>query len=465
MPKTVHLIWKILSAIGLVALFALALPAEGKQIAAPLKGISVDTLESEVIVNGNCSLPEAIQSANENHPVDACPSGDGASTDTITFMVSGVITMTNQLSVTVGGPLLIDGGSVITVISRNQGFHISTGAELTLNNIIISGICVGWYGCSGGIYNSGSLTITNSTLSHNGEYWGDGGCIFNDNGKLQITSSILSDNGTRGYGGAIWNNGTVDIFDSTISGNGAQFGGGIENYGTLTVTNSTLSDNGAYGHRDMIGSGGGIDNHGLLSISNSALLNNSTEISGGAISNAGTMTITNSTLSGNSANHGGGIWNANTITITYSTIVSNSASIEGGGIDNSIEYGGRVYLNSTIFAANTLGGNCAEEPINDEGYNLEDTDTCSFDPVNYSQPDTDPLIGPLQDNGGFTFTHALLAGSPAIDAGDPNYYPSSDQRGRPRPFDGDGDGISIPDAGSFEYFIFQYKMFFPFMGR
>ena len=373
--------------------------------------------------------------------------------------------MTDQLSVTVGGPLLIDGGSVITVISRNQGFHISTGAELTLNNIIISGICVGWYGCSGGIYNSGSLTITNSTLSHNGEYWGDGGCIFNDNGKLQITSSILSDNGTRGYGGAIWNNGSVDIFDSTISGNGAQFGGGIANYGTLTVTNSTLSDNGAYGYRDMIGSGGGIDNHGLLSISNSALLNNSTEISGGAISNAGTMTITNSTLSGNSADWGGGIWNANTVNISYSTLSGNSAEIEGGGIENSPEYSGSVTVNNSIIGLNLLGDNCGGALITDMGNNIEDADSCGFDPTKSSQPNTDPLLGPLQGNGGPTFTHALLQGSPAIDTSDLVGYPFTDQRGILRPKDGNSDGIAICDIGAFEMVLYPNKLFFPLMAR
>jgi CSLREA domain-containing protein len=76
--------------------------------------ILVTTLEDELNSDGDCSLREAITAANTNTPVDTCPGGDEVITDTITFNVAGTITVTSQLVVSAGGPLVIDGGDVIT---------------------------------------------------------------------------------------------------------------------------------------------------------------------------------------------------------------------------------------------------------------------------------------------------------------------------------------------------------------
>jgi hypothetical protein len=70
--------------------------------------------------------------------------------------------------------------------------------------------------------------------------------------------------------------------------------------------------------------------------------------------------------------------------------------------------------------------------------------------------DQNPLLGLLRDNGGFTRTHALGSGSPAIDAGSPGTCPASDQRGRPRPVDVNGDGVERCDMGAFEYYLLVY---------
>jgi len=94
-------------------------------------------------------------------------------------------------------------------------------------------------------------------------------------------------------------------------------------------------------------------------------------------------------------------------------------------------------------------GNCSGAII-DGGHNISSDDSCGFDPANGSMPNTNPLLGWLQDNGGPTWTHALLEGSPAIDAGDDALCPTTDQRGAPRPLDGNGDGLAVCDIGSFE---------------
>ena len=109
-------------------------------------------------------------------------------------------------------------------------------------------------------------------------------------------------------------------------------------------------------------------------------------------------------------------------------------------------------VKNSIVAGNT-GANCSGSPTS-LGYNLEDTNTCGFNQT-ADQNNTDPQIGPLADNGGPTQTHALLAGSPAIDAGDdtvcvaPNN--DTDQRGESRPVDYEGDAVGpFCDIGAFE---------------
>ena len=108
-------------------------------------------------------------------------------------------------------------------------------------------------------------------------------------------------------------------------------------------------------------------------------------------------------------------------------------------------------LTNTIVANSLLGGDCGGDYlITDGGHNISSDDTCGFSPANGSMPNTDPFLGPLQDNGGPTWTQALLWGSPAIDAADNAKCPPTDQRGITRPLDGNGDGLAVCDIGSFE---------------
>jgi len=98
---------------------------------------------------------------------------------------------------------------------------------------------------------------------------------------------------------------------------------------------------------------------------------------------------------------------------------------------------------NTLLATNTPGGNCLGTIV-DDGSNLSSDGTCAFTNVG-SLNNIDPKLGPLADNGGTTLTMALLAGSPAIDAGDTAASPPTDQRGIPRPFG------AAADIGAYEY--------------
>jgi predicted outer membrane repeat protein len=186
-----------------------------------------------------------------------------------------------------------------------------------------------------------------------------------------------------------------------------------------------------------------------MAITGSTFSNNSAVENGAGIyAISSTLSFSNSTFSGNSADQsGGGIYNEDgALTLTNNTFSGNSAGTEGEALYNSL---GLLTVTNSILANSPSGDNCFGEII-DGGHNIDSGGACGFDPANGSLPYTDPLLGPLQDNGGPTWTHALVQGSPAVDSADPLACPQVDQRGVPRPLDGDGDGDPVCDIGSYE---------------
>jgi hypothetical protein len=145
------------------------------------------------------------------------------------------------------------------------------------------------------------------------------------------------------------------------------------------------------------------------------------------------------------------------MTLVNSTIVGNTAPSSGGISPND-----PVSLVNTILADNG-SANCFDPGlITSLGHNLESGDTCGLKGPG-DLANTDPLLGPLQDNGGPSWTYELLEGSPAIDAGDQAACPATDQRGMPRPFDGNRDGTPVCDIGAYEA-IFHY-VYLPLIQR
>ena len=183
----------------------------------------------------------------------------------------------------------------------------------------------------------------------------------------------------------------------------------------MIITNSTISDNSATAN-----DGGGILNGAA-----------------GSVASIASVIVSNSTLSGNSATgNGGAVANVADVpdlarlTITNSTISDNSATANGGGIYN--QGNAQFQIGSTVLNAGSSGENIFNGgQATSLGYNLSSDDGGGILIGTGDQINTDPMLGPLQDNGGPTFTHALLPGSPAIDAGDPSFAPPPffDQRG------------------------------------
>lgn len=368
----------------------------------------------------------------------------------------GTLDLTDSI---ISGNFALNGGGILNAAS---GMLTVTNSTFTGNGNGIPG---------GAIYNAGTLEVTDSTFS--GNFAEEGAGIYNQ-GALTVTNSTFSGNSTSqiGRGGGITNYATLTLTDSTFSGNAAPQGGGIYNYAILNVINSTFQSNGSsaivggvvgggifndttgtltvtkstFSDNTTLDSGGGIRNDGTLHVTASTFSVNSAEF-GGAIYNGGTLEVTNSTFSGNAAEYGGGIDNLGMLEVTNSTFSGNFAIINGGG--GGISNFGTGTLKNTIVANSPFfGGNCSD-PITDGGGNLSWPDTTC------PGLNADPLLGPLQDNGGPTQTHALLAGSPAIDAALLTNCPATDQRGVSRP---QGAGC---DIGAYESVVYNFSGFFP----
>ena len=338
-----------------------------------------------------------------------------------------------------------------SIISNNSGSGAANNqGTLTVNNCVLGGNSTGIFnfgpltvsncvvsGNSQGIANNGYLTVVNSNVSDNAH----SGISFTVPQFVVLTATIRSTTVSGNLEGGIVAN--VDVFvgsglqltitDCTVSGN-SRFGGiHCEGAPNLAVINSTISGNSANAGFPAGDSGGGIHVDNGLSIENSTISGNSAATIGGGIY-AHIAEIVNSTISGNSAGtSGGGIYEAHSsLHVTNSTITGNSAP-SGGGIYNTQGIAAdRLEISNTILNAGALGENIFNNggTVTSDGYNLSSDDGGGYLTGPGDQINTDPLLGPLQDNGGPTLTHALLPGSPAIDAGDPNFTPppSNDQR-------------------------------------
>jgi CSLREA domain-containing protein len=403
--------WMIVGCLvfGLSLLFGLLFALSQGAYASQQVTITVDTTVDDTTANGNCTLREAIEAANSDSAVDACPAGNGR--DSI-LLPAGVYSLT-----------LLGGGE-----DSNKSGDLDIRSDL---RIVGEGIEASSVSANGSdrvfqILNPAEVEISDISIMQGGSVE-EGGGIYTE-GELTLTRVLIDDNESLYRGGGIYNSdsGALSVFTSTVKQNRV----------------SDLPPSGCMG--------GGLGNEGILLMQASAVIENSAYC-GGGIHNMGVLTLTNSTVSGNIAAFEGGISTEGQAMLTNVTVAKNEARdlpTPGGGIV------GTATLVNTIVSDN-LGGNCIGS-ITSAGHNIDSENTCGFDQES-DFVNTDPLLGPLQDNGGGTVTHALLYGSPAIDAGDNALCPPTDQRGVKRP-----QGVGC-DIGAFEVEVFS--LYFPIVAR
>ena len=339
--------------------------------------------------------------------------------------------------------------------SRVLDFSADTG-DLTLTNLTITGGQTQSNSETGGGINfrsSGTLTLNESTVRGNLAGRSGGGIFATE---VNLTNSTVSENrttGDRSLGGGI-SAVAVTLVNSTVSGNSTagenSGGGGIAAIDNVTLINSTVSGNSNTGTGSFFGPfgnhGGGIyTRSGNVYLTNSTVSGNSSSYSGGGIaSESGDVFLTNSTVSGNSSVGGGGGISAgnSTVLLINSTVAENSTLGIGGGI--SFQLGSffsreRLTLHNSIVTGNTDNGTAPDvESVGDAVSDLTvehsligDTTGSGITPLTGvgNVLNQSALLGPLLDNGGLTFTHALLPNSPAINAG--NNALALDENGNP----------------------------------
>jgi hypothetical protein len=357
---------------------------------------------------------------------DAIASGGGPHT----FACNGPTTVPTQEPIVIDNDVILDGEGQLTVdgIDDHLVFSVS-GSNVELRGFVVTGGRGQAPTPAGGITNDrGILTLTRTTISGN-----TGRGVYNF-GTLVMSQSIVSDNTSEDDGGGIFNfgEGTLTLIESTVSGNSATLGnggdgGGIYNSGaSLTLIRSTVSGNSAKR------AGGGI-----LNKSGFGVLNESGLGDGGRT----TLTLSNSTVSYNSAQTGGGIHNSEGIvTLSSSTLSGNEARERASAIYSEGRPGQSEAL---VTLRNTLiDGNCGGRTVS-AGGNIESPgDTCGLDQATdqVSVTSQELRLGRLEDNGGPTLTQAPIVGSAAIDVigegdcVDADGMPlTTDQRGAPRP--------------------------------
>jgi CSLREA domain-containing protein len=362
--------------------------------------ISVTEDEDELNTDGDCSLREALQAANTNAAIDACPAGSAVEADNI----------------------LLDADRY--ELTRTSGPDNTFGSLDIYSDLNISGA---------GVHES----IVDANQIDRALFANGGMGVDISLGFIQITGGQI----TGGNGAGILNQADLQLNDMLVTANqvigntGSDFGGGISTVSGFRarIKRSVFSFNSS-------NLGSGVSNGGTTNVEDSLIWFNTAGESGGGFDNNGTASLTNVTISDNQAVAGGGIYNrtGGSVTVRNATVFDNKAT--GPFASNILDVGTSIDVSNTIVGQPSSASNC-EGSITSGGHNLSSDATCDFD-LGSDLEDRNPRLRGLADNGGRTPTHALKPSSPAVNTGAGNL--GHDQRGVPRPQGG------APDRGAYE---------------
>ncbi len=359
----------------------------------------------------------------------------------------------------VANPTVLSGDIGSAGFADDNSFHVVTGGSVG-SSAVLDGFTVTGGNADGSFPDnqgagitiaSGNPTLANLVVAGNNATSGGGG-LYVDSGSPTVTDFAVRRNIAQFGGGIRVDTGAPTFSRGSVDGNAATDGAGLGlfNSGQVTLTNVTVRNNTATGDAGGLWLEGG----STATLSNVTIEGNFSALDGGGLYDDGsTATLSNITFSGNSAmGNGGGLYHEGVAgaTLRNVTFANNTAGQSGGGVfDESA-----ATITQSILWANTpdqlfdQAGGAAPSIVRSlvqggcpTGATCNPAETLT----------SDPLLGQLADNGGATETHALLAGSPAIDAGDNAACATTDQRGTARPVDGDVDGTATCDLGAIEF--------------
>ncbi len=376
--------------------------------------IDADTADGLCLTDtGDCSLRAAIMQANHLGGPDTAhivlPAGEYVLTQAVTGSDGEDSGDLNLTTPTLAGQIIsIEGDSAETTVIDANGLDrvlkIGLNRTAVINKVTIRNGLVNDAGA--GIQLHGTLTLIDSTVANNDGQSGGGIWVLNTGNLVAIRSNFNS-NAAHYGGGGIYVSGRATIRDSSVTGNHSDYGGGLAVDEFATGSSSTR-----------------------LYIYNSTISSNAVTGVGGGVYTNGKGYFINSTISGNYANgSGGGIWNSGQAWFYNASIIGNDASHDrnppggsGGGVYNYNGAGSRLVAVNSLIADNTILDSPTADDCNGVlevyGWNLlADYAGCSFSGNGAAGRGlvSTNTIGPLADNGGPTLTHALLAGSEAID--------------------------------------------------
>lgn len=425
----------LLFALGLVGLVLMAATTS------PAKSYTVTQTTDSNFPNPDptiLSLRLALASANSHDGLDLIVIPEGTYTLTIPGSgddtnITGDLDILDSVIIQGAGPdkTIIDGNDldrVFDIPKSSESIYVFM-SNLTIQNGKLTNVTGGLdFEGGGGINNQHNLYLSNVVVRNNTVEGAGGGGIENKQ-DLTLNKVVLRENIVTG---------------ETSSCNG----GGILNIGSLVGTEALFSGNRA--HR-----GGGLFNAGLVTATiERCLFTKNQASSGSALVAYGTLELVNTTIHGNNFTLAGGGRCAlnvqDTATVSFCSITDNltTDTVQSSGLCTSST--SQLTLRGTVLAGNKRIGtptnnNCTfVTPPTSATYNLEDANTCGF-LTTTNQINTDPKLGPLQDNGGPTQTRALAADSPAIDYVKINTGVIVDQRGFTRPVG------PRADIGAYEY--------------
>jgi CSLREA domain-containing protein len=363
-----------------------------------------------VVPSGNYVLTYSTMTADEEDRLQRL-----GSLDVRLAVLTGDLDIGTELGVLIDDPLIIRGeGDTPPVIDGN-------GADRVFD-----------------IHGRGDVLLSNLVIQNGHSNNGGAGVRIYVNGAVRLVDLVVQQNQAEprfALGGGLWvTSGFVTLERCVVRDNSAAGGGGIFNsspLGRLEIFESTITNNTAHSTQHIY-DGGGLGMHSgygvaVARIGNSTFSNNTAALHGGGMAIVGAASFVNVTISGNRAGGlGGGVFvglvpsppPGTEVVAMYSTIADNSG-LGGGGLAN---VGNRLFLESTIVSGNrsNSGGpsNCHLGGVESRGYNVDSGYDCRLTHAT-DLTSTNPLLGPLADNGGAVMTHALLTGSPAIDTGRP----------------------------------------------